>query len=237
MTFREGEELVLNIDYKTWIHIRSRFCFCCGGPLVLPSVWPALNRLCSLAGSSWNLRDLFKSVLCNHLWGLAWLKVNISVGNHCVYPSLSGAFKVHFAVYLCWCHLKHFSWSPDVMRSINVSSELGRYWTLILLVIFQDEHLIILIIYLIIHSHIWMCRIEYRHIWTQRSVSVLVNDLLLSFSPHTGTSTAAALFQTHSTGRKLKVWRVCLSEFSWYFRWLRILWPDLRARWQNFSTR
>lgn len=53
--------------------------------------------------------------------------------------------------------------------------------------------------------------------------SVLVNDLLLSFSPYKSTPTAPALFQTHCTGKKLKVWRVCLSEFSWCFRWLLIL--------------
>lgn len=155
----------------------------------------------------------------------------------CVYTSLSGAFKVHFAVYLCWCHLKHFSRSPDVMRSINVSSETGGYWTLILLVIFQDKHLTQLrFTWLFILNTSGHIQIYWAspHLDTEIWVYPSKRPAPLFFPTYR--YNAAALFQSHSTGRKLKVWRVCLSEFSRCFRWLRILWPDLRARWQNFST-
>ncbi len=101
-----------------------------GGPLVLwvqkqlQAFWPALHRLCCLAGSSWNSRDLFKCFPCNHLWGIGAAESKYQCGQSlCIYPCLSGTVRVQFSVYLCCCHLKHFSWSPDVMRYANVSSE------------------------------------------------------------------------------------------------------------------
>lgn len=54
--------------------------------------------------------------------------------------------------------------------------------------------------------------------------SVLVHRLLLSSS---------RLIHGFS-GRVFEVFRVCLSEFSRCFRWLRMLWPDLQP-WQELA--